>query len=162
MNKLACEQNPELILIAEDDAGDQALIRRAFDRIGFGKTLAMAANGEEVLDYLLRRESYRSLQGQPLPDMLILDLNMPRMDGLQVLDVMSRDQTLRKVPVIVFSTADQQKDIQQSYRQGAWFYLIKPDKASDYARVAEDMKTFWRRHCPRAFTPIDAMTVMGK
>jgi response regulator of citrate/malate metabolism len=75
---------------------------------------------------------------------------------------MSQNQALRNLPVLVFSTADQQKDIRQSYRQGAWYYLIKPNCASDYARVVEDMRAFWLRQCARAYTPLDMMSVMEK
>lgn len=137
--------SPSLILVADDDPGDRALIRRALVEGGFGRDIVAVKDGEEALNYLQRQGSYGDLAGQPLPDLLILDLNMPRVDGKQVMRAMSADPALKAIPVVIFTTSDQSDDIAESYDQGAWYYMVKPMGVAGYARMVEVLRGFWGR-----------------
>lgn len=142
---MTIETSPSLILVADDDAGDRALIRRALVEGGFGREIVTVNDGEEALNYLMRQGNYQDLAGRPLPDLLILDLNMPRVDGKQVLQAMSEDATLKTIPVVVFTTSDQSDDISESYDRGAWYYMVKPMGVAGYARMVEVLRGFWGR-----------------
>jgi two-component system response regulator len=138
------KSEPDLILIVDDDAGDRLLMRRCLAKGGFGRNLVIVTNGEEALHYLRRQGSYSSLAGQDLPSLILLDLNMPKVDGMQVLREMQEDITLKAIPVVIFTTSDQANDIKDSYRHGAWYYLIKPSGAAAYDKMVVVLRDFWQ------------------
>lgn len=138
------ELNPRLILIVEDDAGDRVLIRRALAEGDFGRELATVSNGEEALHYLQRQEGYATLQGTPLPSLIILDLNLPKVSGKQVLEAMTGDPVLANIPVVIFTTSDQEQDVDEAYAHGAWYYLVKPSGAAGYGRMVAVLRRFWQ------------------
>ncbi len=142
---MEAQSNPDLILIADDDPGDRMLIRRALSAESFGKNIVTVRDGEEALDYLLRRDKYSNLADLPLPNLLILDLNMPRIDGMQVLQAMSENNALRMVPVVIFSTSDQCADVQESYGHGAWYYIVKPAGIAGFEKMVGVLRHFWER-----------------
>ena len=132
--------DPIEILLAEDNPGDVYLTREALKKGKFQIKLNVAADGEIALAYLRRQGRYHD---SPRPMLMLLDLNMPRKDGRQVLQEMKRDPHLASIPVIVFTSSQLQEDIAASYRLHANCYVSKPANASEFARVLERIEEFW-------------------
>lgn len=122
------------ILIVEDDAIDQRFIRDAFTRSSHRVHLGMANDGVEALE---------TLRAGGKPQLIVLDLNMPRMDGRALLRTLKDDEELRTIPVLVFSTSDGLDDISDCYHHHANAYLVKPDSVSGYDRIAQRVTDFW-------------------
>ena len=119
-------RNPAVILLVEDNPADQELIRRAVEEAKIGKELRIVEDGEEALAYLFRRGKYQAPAISPKPDLLLLDLNLPRVDGYQVLEEIRADLKLRSMPVLVLTTSGQEKDIIRSYELGCNSFITKP------------------------------------
>jgi len=114
------------ILMAEDDADDRMLVAEAFEEKRVVNSLAFVEDGEELLDYLNRRGKYGDLEKFPRPDIMLLDLNLPRMDGREALKIIKADPKLRGIPVIVLTTSQAEQDILMSYDLGASSFITKP------------------------------------
>ena len=106
---------PAVILLAEDDRGDQELTRRALEEGKIRNDLRIVEDGEEALAYLHRRGKYKDPATSPRPDLLLLDLNLPRVDGREVLERVRADAKLRRMAVVVLTTSRQEEDILRSY-----------------------------------------------
>jgi CheY-like chemotaxis protein len=128
------------ILLMEDDPGDVELIREALRDSKLRLAIEHVPNGEEGMRYL-RREAPYTKAGRP--DIVLLDLNMPRMDGREVLEAVKGDRGLRSIPVIILTTSDAETDILASYDQGANCYLKKPLGLSDFFHVIKSVEDFW-------------------
>lgn len=128
------------ILLMEDDPGDVELITEALRDSRLPLAIAHVPNGEEGMRYL-RREVPYDTAGRP--DLVLLDLNMPRMDGREVLEALKGDKALRAIPVIVLTTSAAETDILSSYDQGANCYLQKPMGLSDFVTVVKSVEDFW-------------------
>ena len=115
-----------LILMAEDDADDRLLVQDAFAECGARDRVRFVADGEELVDYLLHRGKYEQAGTSPRPDLILLDLNMPRKDGREVLKEIRAHRHLRSVPVVVFTTSRADKDIERVYELGANSFVTKP------------------------------------
>ncbi len=124
-----------LILLAEDDEDDQEFIKLAFQKASITYHLHIAVNGQEVLDFLVS-EKHR-------PCLIILDLNMPVMDGLQTLEALHKKPEFKQIPKIIFSTSDSESDKERCLSKGATDYLVKPSNMSDIIKTVERMV----RHC---------------
>jgi CheY-like chemotaxis protein len=123
------------IFLVEDDAVDQMLLKRALSSLGIRNRLDIANNGEEALDQLGKSK------GEDRPCLILIDLNMPRMNGFEFLRALRQDESLRMIPVIVLTTSKEQKDVRESYRLGAAGYMAKP---VDYLQFVELVKTIDR------------------
>ena len=134
---------PAVILLADDDPGDQNLTRRAFAKAKLSNDLRVVADGEEALDYLLHRGRYADPASAPRPDLMLLDLNMPKLDGREVLRQIRARDDLRRLPVVVMTTSQQEEDILRSYDLGANSYLTKPVSMEQFLRVAEGLDDYW-------------------
>ena len=134
---------PAVILLAEDDPGDQELTRRAFEESSFDNKLYITADGEETLDYLHRRGKYSDPKISPRPDLILLDLNMPKLDGRQVLEQMKTDPELRRIPVVVLTTSSQEEDILLSYDVGCNSFITKPVDIDKLYSVIQDLGEYW-------------------
>src|SRR5512135_282771 len=117
---------PITILLADDDPEDRMLARDALQESRVANRLDMVVDGEELLDYLHRRGSYESLQGTPLPGLILLDLNMPRKDGREALREIKGDPHLRRIPVVVLTTSRAEEDIFRTYDIGVNSFISKP------------------------------------
>src|SRR5512135_277306 len=106
---------PITILLADDDPEDRMLARDALQESRVSNRLDMVVDGEDLMDYLHRRGAYESLKGQPLPGLILLDLNMPRKDGREALREIKGDPHLRRIPVVVFTTSKAGTDIGGMY-----------------------------------------------
>jgi CheY-like chemotaxis protein len=135
--------NPISILIADDDAQDTLLIRMAVQRAGLALRLESVADGEQAIDYLMGREGYSDRKTHPLPSMMLLDLKMPRLSGFDVLDFVRQQPGLRQLPIIIFSSSDDPKDVRRAYDAGANSYLCKPHSNGDLAALLKALEDYW-------------------
>ena len=134
-----------VILLAEDDPGDQELTRRALTQESFHVDLRIVEDGEEALDYLLRRGAFADPQKSPRPDLMLLDLNMPRVNGREVLREMKKHEYIARVPVIVLTTSEQEADILRSYDLGCSSYIQKPVDIDQFTLAVQQLGTYWFR-----------------
>src|SRR5690349_15289409 len=114
---------PITILMADDDEEDRMLTLKAFEMNRLGNDLRFVEDGEDLLDYLYHRGKYQDLASSPRPGLILLDLNMPRKDGREALEVIKKDPSLRRIPVVVMTTSEAGQDIARSYDLGANSYV---------------------------------------
>ena len=131
------------IVMAEDDQDDRLLTREALAGVPLIKSLDFVEDGEELMDYLLKRGLYSHLKGNPNPGLIILDLNMPRKDGREVLKEIKGHPVLRKIPVVVLTTSRDQEDVYVTYDLGGSSYISKPVSFEDLTKVMEAMVRYW-------------------
>ena len=132
-----------VILLAEDDPGDQELTRRALQKDALRADLNIVQNGEEFLDYLYRRGEFADPAASPRPDLILLDLNMPKLNGREALAQIKQHKELGRIPVIVLTTSQQEIDILQSYDLGCSSYIQKPVDVEQFIQVVRTLGTYW-------------------
>jgi CheY-like chemotaxis protein len=138
------QQNKRVvILLAEDDPGDQELTRRALQKDVLRSDLRIVENGEELLDYLFRSGRFEDPETSPQPDLILLDLNMPKLNGREALAEMKKHQDLARVPVVVLTTSQQEIDILQSYDLGCSSYIQKPVDIDQFIDVVRKLGDYW-------------------
>jgi len=128
------------LLVVDDNPADVALVREALAGSKHHSQISSVEDGVEALAFLSRREKYVNALR---PDMVILDLNLPKRDGLSVLAAMKAGPDLRRIPVVIFSTSDLQKDIVRSYEMGANCYVRKPGNLNDFFSAVRAIEEFW-------------------
>jgi CheY-like chemotaxis protein len=133
------------ILMADDDPDDRLLARRALEKHGLAESLRTVADGEELMDYLLRRGPYADAALSPRPSLVLLDLNMPRKDGREALAEMKRDPALRRIPVVVLTTSRSEEEIFRSYDLGANSFVSKPVTFDGLVEVMRNLGIYWLR-----------------
>ena len=131
------------ILVADDDAQDTMLVRLAVERASLGLQLSSVKDGEEAIDYLMGRAKFADRHAHPFPKMLLLDLKMPRVNGFDVLDFVRQEPGLKQLPVVIFSSSDDPKDIQRAYDGGANSYLCKPHSNEDLSALLKALEEYW-------------------
>ena len=132
-----------VILLAEDDPGDQELTRRALENDAFATDLRIVADGEEVLEYLERRGRYEHAGTAPSPDLILLDLNMPKMNGREVLEVLRQNPATARIPVVVLTTSQQEADILRSYDLGCNSFIQKPVELDAFVETVRKLGDYW-------------------
>ena len=128
------------ILLVEDNLGDVMLTREAFEEGKIINNLNHVPDGVEALAYLRKQGVYAD---HPTPDLVLLDLNMPRKGGLEVLEEVKRDETLRNIPIVVLTTSEAETDILRSYHNYANAYITKPVDLEQFIRVVRTLEEFW-------------------
>lgn len=131
------------MLLVEDNPRDVRLTQRAFARADLPHDLRVVRDGDEALVYLNREESYKEPQTSPRPDLILLDLNLPRMSGHELLNVLKQDQRFRQIPVIVLTTSGRPDDVRLAYEAGANAYILKPVEFARFTEVMEHLGKFW-------------------
>lgn len=134
---------PILILMADDDADDRLLTARALAQSRVANELRFVEDGEELMDYLLRRGRYAAPQAAPRPGLILLDLNMPRKDGREALKEIKEHQDLQCIPVVVLTTSKAEEDIYRSYNLGANSYIAKPVTFERLVELMRTLGTYW-------------------
>ena len=132
------DSQPISVLLVEDDPGDVVLIREAFEFNKVHNALHVASDGVEALDFLYRRNAHADA---PRPDLVLLDLNLPRKDGREVLEADKADPSLRTIPIVVLTTSEAEEDILRSYDLHANAYVTKPvdfDRFIEVVRLIDD------------------------
>lgn len=128
------------VLLVEDNPADVRLLQEALRFCRTQIELPVVEDGEAALDYLFRRGVH---QGAPRPDLVLLDLNLPRKNGMEVLAELKADEQLRTLPVVVLSTSDSESDINRSYALHANCYVRKPPGLDDFIRIVQAIDDFW-------------------
>ncbi|WP_373184698.1 response regulator [Halopseudomonas sp.] len=131
------------ILVVDDDEDDCMLVREAFAESRPESTLGFVHDGEQLMDYLLRKTPYEDRVRYPMPDLILLDLNMPRMDGREALCAIKCHSQLRRLPVIVLTTSSACEDVAQSYDDGANSFITKPSSFSELCRLVRMLGDYW-------------------
>ncbi|MGV9819059.1 response regulator [Nocardia xishanensis] len=128
------------ILLVEDDPGDELMTREAFEDNKIGNTLHVAHDGQEALDFLYRQGEYADA---PRPDLILLDLNLPKYDGRQVLEKIKADPELTHIPVVVLTTSAAEEDILRSYKLHANAYVTKPVDLDQFVAAIKQIDEFF-------------------
>lgn len=131
------------ILIADDDADDRMMIKEAFDDNNISNETAFVEDGEELLDYLRCTGKYTDLAGKPYPGLILLDLNMPKMDGREALREIKGDPKLCRIPVVVLTTSKAEEDIARTYGLGVSSFITKPLNFDDLFRIVKVVCDYW-------------------
>jgi CheY-like chemotaxis protein len=132
-----------LILLADDDEDDRVLIEEALKDSQMRARLRTVEDGEELLDYLKRRGEYGEGEVPRRPELVLLDLNMPRVNGHEALERIKQDPELRSIPVIVFTTSTSEDDVERSYDAGCNTYITKPRSYPDLIDVMKTFSKYW-------------------
>ncbi|HEY8896694.1 MAG TPA: response regulator [Niastella sp.] len=135
--------NNQPILIAEDDADDRYLLQTAFEEVGCCEQIDFVENGIEVLNYLDNIYTSNDMEIKALPGFILLDLNMPKKDGREVLKELKQHPVFKKIPVIVFTTTKNEIEIKRCYELGANSYIVKPISFDALLKVVENIRSFW-------------------
>jgi CheY-like chemotaxis protein len=136
-----------LILVVEDDANDQAFIQRALKRSGVANRVAHVNDGEEATAYLRGFGLYEDRRQHPLPRLIITDLKMPRMGGIELLAWMNSRPEFRLIPTIVLTSSSDQADVAAAFTHGAKGYMIKPVQFSELEKLMHTIAAYWRASC---------------
>ncbi len=131
------------ILVAEDDADDRFLLETAFTENGFGEELVFVENGVDLMDFLYRLTTADPPGDRGMPGFILLDLNMPRKDGREVLKEIKEHERFRKIPVIVFTTTKNETEINRCYELGANTYVVKPVGFDSFLQTISDIRAYW-------------------
>lgn len=140
MSKLA---NKLRILVAEDDPDDRLLIKDAFAASRSNWDIRFVVDGEDLLDYLYHRGRYASESNLPVPGLILLDLNMPKVDGREALRVIKADEALRRIPVVVLTTSNDELDVARSYDLGVNSFITKPVTFDALIEVVQTLNKYW-------------------
>lgn len=128
------------ILLVEDDAGDELITREAFEHNKLKNNLHVAHDGEEGLDFLYKRGEF---DGAPRPDLILLDLNLPKYDGRQLLEKVKSDPELSRIPIVVLTTSSAEEDILRSYELHANAYVTKPVDLDQFINAVRQIDEFF-------------------
>lgn len=131
------------LLLVEDNPAHEELTRLALKKTGYDYDLAVVRDGTELLEYLFRQGRYVQLTRIDMPDLILLDLKLPRMDGLEVLKKLKTDGRTRCIPIVMLSSSTEKSDIQTSYKLGANSYIHKRMNAQEFNDVLKDILAYW-------------------
>ena len=131
------------ILLVEDNPSDVALTRRAFEQCGIKNPLVVAEDGQEALDYLQATGVHSQRDANILPVLILLDLKLPRIDGLEVLRRIRADSRIRRIPVVILTSSREERDIGTGYDLGTNSYIRKPVDFQQFAEVIKHLGLYW-------------------
>jgi CheY-like chemotaxis protein len=131
------------ILVAEDDTTDAYFFQRAFRRAGIPVMLHFVRDGQEVIDYLQGEGQFADRAAHPRPQLVLLDLRMPRVNGFEVLEWIRQQPRFNDLQVVIFSSSGEPKDVNRAYGLGANSYLVKPHSMDELTALVGRFKKFW-------------------
>jgi CheY-like chemotaxis protein len=131
---------PVEILVVEDSKGDIGLIEEVFEDAKIGNIIHIVEDGEEAIDFLRGKGQF---SGSPRPDIILLDLNLPKKDGREVLEEVKGDDELKNIPIVVLTTSKAEEDILKSYNLHANAYITKPVDFDQFLDVVKSIENFW-------------------
>jgi CheY-like chemotaxis protein len=133
---------PKKILVAEDDGNDAELILKALGRYNIANEVVVVEDGAEALDYLHRRGDYETrAEGNPI--LVLLDIKMPKVDGLEVLREIRADERLKMIPAVILTSSRQEGDLLAGYQLGVNAYVVKPVDFNEFVEAVREMGVFW-------------------
>jgi DNA-binding response OmpR family regulator len=130
------------ILLVEDDPRDVELTMTALEEYNLSNEVVVASDGEEALDYLYYRGKYQRRSGEN-PAVLLLDLKLPKVNGLEVLEAIRADDTLKLIPVVVLTSSREEQDMVKSYKLGVNAYVVKPVDFHEFVNAIKELGVFW-------------------
>ncbi len=131
------------ILLVEDNPDDQALTLRALTKNNISNPVVLAKDGVEALDFLFQTGPYKGLPNHPAPQVILLDLKLPRVDGLEVLRRMRADDRTRLIPVVILTSSKEEQDIVNGYKFGANSYIRKPVDFTQFLEAVRQLGLYW-------------------
>ena len=134
---------PAEILLVEDNLDDVEITLRAFRKVRLANTVHVVRDGQEALDFLFRDGDHGDRADAPQPDVILLDLNLPKVNGLEVLDKIRASNGLSTIPVIVLTVSEQQQDVHKSYKLGANTFITKPVDFEKFVHAMEILGEYW-------------------
>ncbi|TAJ98260.1 MAG: response regulator [Candidatus Manganitrophaceae bacterium] len=134
---------PVKILLVEDNLQDIEITRRAFARGRVKNELIVVRDGQEALDYLYHQGKYSDPTASPRPGMILLDLNLPKVGGMEVLQQIKKDEALKSIPVIVLTASPREEDVVRTYNLGVNTYIQKPVEFDNFMRVVHAVQEYW-------------------
>ncbi len=142
-NAIAGKLETAVVLLVEDDPEDQALTKRAFGKAVFRADLRIVSDGQEAMDYLLGKGKFSAPQSAPKPNLILLDLNMPNLDGPEVLKRVRAHPDLRRIPIVVLTTSNHEEDVLRSYDSGCNSFITKPLEMDAFINVLSHLEDYW-------------------
>jgi len=134
---------PIVILLVEDEPAHVEIVRRNFEGSRLANRLMNVADGQAALDYLYRRAEFRDPEQFPRPDIILLDLRLPKVDGLEVLKTIKSDPDLSRIPVVILTTSAAEVDIVKAYDNHANSYLVKPVDFPQFVKLMDTLGYYW-------------------
>ncbi|MBD2302493.1 response regulator [Nostoc sp. FACHB-87] len=131
------------LLVVEDSNEDFKMLQRLMRRLAVQNPIYRCTNGDEVLDFLYQEEDSQNPNTIPKPSVILLDLNLPGIDGRDILERLKQDISLKKIPIVVFTTSSNPKDIEFCYQKGANGYLVKPMDAQELQKTVQAFVEYW-------------------
>lgn len=135
--------NPFVILLAEDDEDDFILTQRAFKQVDLNESIRRVKDGVELMEYLRHEGAFEDKAAHPRPDLILLDLNMPRKDGREALKEIKADECLKSIPVVVLTTSKADEDVICSYDLGVNSFVTKPVKMDRFVQAVKKIYEYW-------------------
>ena len=135
--------NPLTILLVEDNPDHVYLTLEGFKRSGMTNDIKVVTDGQEALDYLFREGKYNDEKSYPNPDLILLDIKLPKKDGIEVLKIIKDDDGLKNIPVIMLTTSKDENEIINSYNFGANSFISKPVVFSDFMNAIHELHLYW-------------------
>ena len=134
---------PVLVMLVEDNVDHAELVMRTMAEHRVANNIRHIADGEQALDYLFRRGKFTDPATSPRPHLILLDLRLPRVDGLEVLKAIKESEDLRQIPVVVLTTSEAERDVARAYQYHANSYLVKPVGYEDFGDLMNDLGFYW-------------------
>jgi two-component system, response regulator len=135
--------NPVEILVVEDNSSDAMLTMRALEKCKLANRIHLVRDGEEALDFLFCRGKFAGRSPDSVPQVVLLDLKLPKVDGLEVLRELKADSRTRSIPVVVLTTSKEERDLVQSYRLGVNSYIQKPVNFGEFQEAVRQLGMYW-------------------
>lgn len=132
-----------VVLLAEDSEHDIRAVRRIWKKSALANPLVIVADGAECMDYLLRRNHFDDPKANPCPDVLLLDINLPKIDGFEVLRRIKQSDKLRRLPVVVLTSSTREEDMRRAYDLGANAFISKPNGMREMSALLDIILQFW-------------------
>jgi CheY-like chemotaxis protein len=143
MNATELKGEPAIILLVEDDPAHAEIVRRNFVNFRMANRLMHVADGQQALNYLFRRGEFQDLNQSPRPNLILLDLRLPKVDGLEVLQTIKADADLARIPVVVLTTSAAEVDMAKAYGNHANSYLVKPVDFPQFLKLMDALGYYW-------------------
>lgn len=131
------------ILLAEDNPRDAEMTMRALRRINLGNKVHWVKDGEEALDFLLRKGVYQDREPSQIPKLVLLDIKMPKVDGIEVLRQVKSNESLQWIPVVVMTSSNEERDVVESYKLGVNSYIVKPVQFAAFVETVANVGLYW-------------------
>ena len=134
---------PLVILLVEDDEAHAEIVRRNFAESRIANQIVHVSDGQEALDYLYQSGEYKDPEKSPTPSLILLDLRLPKVDGLEVLKSIKSNSNLKQIPVVVLTTSEAETDMVKAYKYHANSYMVKPVDFSQFVKLMETLGCYW-------------------